>query len=213
MPAASSLDDAAAPSAVTPDGNSSLPFASILDEQSSANQDADDVSEADAPLEIFDAAVPAFRPPVDGLAALLTASLPGTRSWLREGNIDQSTTTQGSIDKDKPAVDPTVLLLQAALSSVTQRGMPSAPAAPAPSTSGVKDADDIGETDAPLDVLDATIPPSQPRVDSLAALLAASLPGTRPLLRKDEIDPSTTTQRQLGTSPRTSTSGVKGAND
>ncbi|HEX7797368.1 MAG TPA: flagellar hook-length control protein FliK [Vicinamibacterales bacterium] len=184
MPAASSLDDAAAPSAVTPDGNSFLPFASILDEQFSANQDADDVGVADAPLDVFDAAVPASQPPVDSLGALLTGSLAGARALLHKDEIDQSTTTQG------------------------QQGT-----SPRTSQSGVKDANDVGEADAPLDIFETAIPASQPPVDSLGALLAASLPGTRPLLAKDEIDQSTTTQGQRGASPRTSTSGVKEADD
>src|SRR5215471_7724345 len=101
MPAASSPDDAAAASVVTSDGNSFLPFESILDEQSSANQEADDVGETDAPLQVFDAALPASQPPVDSLAALLTAFIPGTRPLLRKDEIEQSTTTSRAINNDK----------------------------------------------------------------------------------------------------------------
>src|SRR6476661_2692285 len=121
MPAVSSPDDPAAPSAVS-GGSSSLPFESILDNQFSANEDADTVGETDAPLDVFDAAIPASEPPVDSLTALLTASLPGTRPLLRKDEIDQSTTTQGQLGTS-----------------------------PATSTSGVKAAN-VGEADAPLAV-------------------------------------------------------------
>jgi hypothetical protein len=201
-PAASSLDDPAAPSAVTSDGNSFLPFASILDEQSSANQEADDVGEADAALDVVDAAVPASQTAVDSLAGLLTASIPGAGPLLRKDEIDRSPTMQGLIKRDTRSVDPTALLLQAVQSAVAQLDMSPAPSTPAPSvpafsTSGVKDADDVGEVDAPLDDFDVAIPASQPRIDSLAALLAASLPGTQSSPRKGEIDQSTTTQLSI----------------
>jgi flagellar hook-length control protein FliK len=134
-PAVSSPDDPAAPSAVTPDGNSFLPFESILDEQSSANQEMDDVGEIDALLDVHDAAVPASQPPIDSLAALLATSLPGTRPLLRKDEIDPSTTTQGSIKKDKPALDPTALLLLAVQNAVRQLDASPAPPAPVPSAS------------------------------------------------------------------------------
>src|SRR5262245_56073775 len=133
MPAVSSPDDAAAPSAV-PGGSSFLPFESILDNQFSANEDADTVGESDTPLDVFDAAIPSSEPPVDSLTALLTASLPGARPLLRKDEIDQSTTTRGSIKKDRPAVDPTALLLLAVQNAVGPLDPSPAPSAPEFST-------------------------------------------------------------------------------
>jgi flagellar hook-length control protein FliK len=101
-------------------------------------KDADDIGETDAPLDVLDATIPPSQSPVDALAALLAASLPGTRPWLRKDEIDQSTTTQASIKRDKPAVDPTALLLLAAQNAARQLDMSPASSAPAPSTSDVK---------------------------------------------------------------------------
>ena len=113
-PAASSSDDPAAPSAVISNGKNFLPFESILDGQSVANESTDDVGDADVPLDALETTVPAAQAAIDSLTALLTASAPGTRPLQRKDEINQSGTIQGSIKKDKPVVDPTALLLLAA---------------------------------------------------------------------------------------------------
>ena len=162
MPAASSSDDPAGPSAVTHDGNSFLPFESLLDEQSVVNEGTEDVGDADLPLDVLDTAVPAAQAAIDSLAALLTASVPGTPPLRRNDESDRSATIQGSIKKDKSAVDPTVLLLLAAQNVVRQLGTLQAP----PATTDVKD---TASTNAPT---------RQPNNDDLVQHLFAALTET-----------------------------------
>jgi flagellar hook-length control protein FliK len=181
MPAASSSDDSAAPSAVTHNGSSFSLFESILDEQSAADEGTgtDNVGGADVPLDVLETAAPAAQTAIDSLAALLTASIPGTRPLLRKDEINQSVMSLGSIKKDKPAVDPSALLLLAAQNVVRQLDELQAPP--------VTDAKDAVATNAPIHPANN---------DELAQHLFAALTETeaRAVLNADTDDaPLTTT--------------------
>src|SRR5262244_1258637 len=100
MPAGSASDDAAAPSAVTLKRGNFLPFESVLDGQSVANQGIDEVGEPDSPLDGPDPTIPAGQAAIDSLATRLTATLSGTRPLLRKDDINQSAAIQESTKKD-----------------------------------------------------------------------------------------------------------------
>src|SRR5262245_58482379 len=106
MPAGSSSDDAAAPSAVSLNGGSFLLFKSVLDGQSMSNQGTDEVGEADASLDVLETTIPARQAAIDSLATLLTASFSGTRPLPRKDDINKSAAITGPNKDNQRNVEP-----------------------------------------------------------------------------------------------------------